>query len=285
MAAGSLARPRGVHEALLEQHPCFGSCHETLSVAQRTRAVEIVYHCDDALRGWGYVPVYDIDGDRLWRAAQARNDPGYRGIAVRFGECIYRRLVGAMLHEVLHAVFGDPSRPNHGIPFGLPYAVPESVPERDEESYLAPFNFAEARAFAGVWVLAERVFELDWRVLNARDFATMCFPGGNALVPPPRGFRAVAHVDPEHHPERYLRRVRAVEEEALAWFTPAHLDEIVRTIEVAAAAGRSTRPRGYPSPADVARVSPRAWGRNDPCPCASGRKVKACCRDGARGEM
>jgi hypothetical protein len=251
-----------------------------LTAAQRTRAVEVVYHCDDALRGWGYEPLYDVDGDRLWREAQARNDPEYRGIAVRFGECIYRRLVGSMLHEVLHAVLGDPSKANYGIPFGLPYGVPEHVSDRDAEAYLTPFNFCEARAFVGVWILAEHL-GIDWHVLNARDYATLCFPGGNALVPPVRGFRPVAHVDPVHHADRYMRRARVLEEEARAWFTPGNVSQVLATIDEAAARGRSTRGRSYPSPGAVARITPQPWSRNDPCPCGSGLKVKRCCGERA----
>jgi hypothetical protein len=270
-----------VHEALLDQHPCFDDCHANLTVAQRTRAVEVVYLCDDALRGWGYEPIYDIDGDRRWREAQARNDTSYRGVAVRFGECIYRRLVGGILHEVLHAVLGDPAQPNYGIPFGLPYGVPEDVPEREVEAYLAPFNFCEARAFVGVWIVAQQALGLDWHVLNARDFATLCFPGGNALVPPIRGFRAVAHIDPVHHAAAYLRRAQALEETARAWFTPERVREVAATIEAAAAKGRGMRPGKYPSPAEIARLRPKPWSRNDACPCASGKKVKACCGDRA----
>jgi hypothetical protein len=274
-------RPLRLDEALLKQRPCFGDCHTTLTPEQRERAVLAIYHCDDALRGWGYEPIYDIDGDRLWREAQARCDESYRGVAVRFGECIFRRLVGSMLHEVLHAAFGDPSKANYGIPFGLPYGVPEHVPARDEEAYLAPHNFCEARAFVGVWVLAEHRFEIDWRVLNARDYATLCFLGGNALVPPVRGFRAVAHIDPVHHEDRFMRRARALEDEALAWFTPENVASLVTKIDEAATRGRAARPFKYPSPKEIARLRPTAWSRNDACPCGSGRKIKKCCGDAA----
>ena len=133
--------------ALASQRRCYGDCHSTLTFEQRRLAVEAIYHCDDALRAWGYTPLYELHGDRLWREAQQKNDPAYRGVAVRFGECIYRRLVGSMLHEVLHALQGDTTRANYGIPFGMPYGVPVDVPEADEEAYLAPHNFAEATAF------------------------------------------------------------------------------------------------------------------------------------------
>jgi hypothetical protein len=264
-------------DALERQHPCYGDCHHTLTAQQRTRAVEALFHLDDALRGWGYTPIYDIHGDRLWREAQQRGDSSYRGVAVRFGECIYRRLVGAMLHEVLHASFGDTGLANYGIPFGLPYGVPEVVPESAEEDYLARFNFGEARAFVGVRVLGPARFGIDWPALNAREWGTYCFKGGNALVRGPLGYRAVAHLDAEHHRDRYMSRARALEGEALAWFTPENAARVVGGMDEAAGRGRASRSRAYPPAARLAAVRPEKVGRNDPCPCASGKKVKACC--------
>ena len=273
-------------DALGKQRACFGDCHRTLSVDQRARAIECIYHLDDALRGWGYVPLYDVDGDRLFREAQQRDDPAYRGVAVRFGECIYRRLLGGMLHEVLHASFGDVSAANYGIPFGLPYGVPDHVPEGKEEEYLAPHNFAEARAFVGVWIVATERFGIDWPALNAREWGTYGFTGGNALVPVPRGYRAIAHLDAEHHHEPYMARARALEREAIAWFaTGDHFDEVLASIDAAAARGRATRPSKYPDPMAVAGRSPSKLGRNEKCPCGSGRKVKACCRSGSITEL
>ena len=154
-AAPSYAFTADAHDRrrVLTARPCACRCHETLSATDRTRGIAALYECDDALRGWGYAPIYELHGDALWRAAQARADPTYRGVAVRFGECIHRRLLVSMLHEILHASLGDPARANHGIPFGLPYGVPDSVAPSAEEAFGAPFNFAEARAFVGVWVL------------------------------------------------------------------------------------------------------------------------------------
>jgi hypothetical protein len=264
-------------DALERQHPCYGDCHRTLGVEQRTRAVACLYHLDDALRGWGYVPIYDIHGDALWKEAQRRGDSTYRGVAVRFGQCIYRRLVGSMLHEVLHASFGDPAQANYGMPFGLPYGVPDSVAESDEEAYLAPFNFGEARAFMGVWIVGPGRFGIDWQALNARDYGTYCFKGGNALVAVPSGFRAVAHIDAQHHQARYVARARKLEEEARSWFTEANLATLLEGIDRAAERGRASRARPYPPADRLARVVAQKVGRNDPCPCASGKKVKACC--------
>ena len=123
--------------------------------------------------------MYDVHGDRLWREAQQRNDASYRGVAVR-GECIYRRLVGSLLHECIHAYCGDVTKANYGVLFGLPYGVPTDVPEKDEEAYLDTFNFGEARAWVGVWIVGRRMFGLDWDLRTARDIGTYCFVGGNA---------------------------------------------------------------------------------------------------------
>ncbi|MGD0525108.1 MAG: SEC-C metal-binding domain-containing protein [Polyangiaceae bacterium] len=268
-------------DALLHPRRCFGDCHSTLTVEQRARAVEALYVLDDALRGWGYIPLYEIHGDLLWREAQQRGDPSYRGVAVRFGECVYRRLVGAMIHECIHASFGDTTKANYGVAFGLPYGVPESVPERDEEAYLAPFNFDEARAFVGVQLVAQMRFGVDWPALNAREWGTYCFPGGNALIRVPRGYRAVAHIDAEHHHSRYIVRARKLEEEARAWLTGERLDGVIAGIDAAAAKGRTARPVPYPPARQLAALPPQPIGRNDPCPCASGKKVKKCCGERA----
>ena len=270
-------------DALSRPHPCHDGCFRVLELGQRTRAITALYTLDDALRGHGYSPIYDLHGDLLWREAQRRADPSYRGVAVRFGECIYRRLLGAMLHEVIHASLGDPSKANYGIPFGLPYAVPEHVAPRDEAAYLEPFNFDEARAFIGIWIIGPARFGIDWRTLNARDWGTYGFVGGNALLPAPRGHRSVGHVDAEHHAARYHARAQVLEERAREWMQGERLQSLIARIDEAAARGRATRARAYPPPEQLACLEPRDVGRNDPCPCASGKKVKACC--GLRPEM
>ncbi len=272
-----------VIDGLRRQRPCAFDCHATLTAAQRIRAIECIHACDDALRGWGYEPLYDLHGDALWQEAQRADDPGYFKVAVRFGECIYRRLVGSVLHEVLHASFGDTTKPNYGMRFGLPYCVPADVPQADEADHLAPHNWCEARAWSGVWILGARRFGIDWDVKTARDVGTYCFTGGNAIVPPKApGWRPVAHVDPVHHADRYLAHARRLEAEARAWFTEDHLADILRQIDAAIERGKRARRRPFPSARDVATIAPRKAERNEPCPCGSGRKFKACCGDPAR---
>ncbi len=159
--------------------------------------------------------------------------------------------------------------------------MPESLPEREEEAYLAPFNFGEARAFVGVDILGPARFGIDWPALNAREWGTYCFTGGNALVTVPPGYRAVAHIDAEHHHTRYLTRARRLEDEARAWFSSDNLAGVVRGLDEAAAVGRARRARPHPPAARLAAVRPEKVGRNDPCPCASGKRVKACCGERA----
>jgi len=74
----------------------------------RIEGVTALYRFDDALRGWGYQPTYELAADVLYRRAQAEADPKYRGIAMRDDACVYRRLVGFAVHELIRALEGDP---------------------------------------------------------------------------------------------------------------------------------------------------------------------------------
>jgi hypothetical protein len=270
-----------IADALTTARTCPCACHATLSVTDKTRGVAALYRCDDALRGFGYSPLYDVHGDALWREAQKRNDATYRGVAVRFGECIYRRLLGSMLHEIIHASVGDTSKANYGIPFGLPYGVPESIPPSEEERYLDAHNFCEARAFVGVWILGRAMFQIDWDLRTARDVGTYGFVGGNALVSVPKGFRPVAHIDRNHHTDRYYARARKLEDTARTWFDAPRVNAMIAGVNEAAAKGAASRPGRWPEPEVVARLAPKKIGRNEPCTCGSAKKVKQCCGDAA----
>lgn len=267
-----------VTDAVTTHRVCPCGCHANLPFAERVAGLRAVYKLDDALRGWGYTPIYDVHGDRLWREAQQRNDASYRGVAVRFGECIHRRLVGSLIHECIHAVCGEIGKANYGVLFGLPYSVPLEIPEKDEEAFLDAFNFGEARAWVGVWIVGRRMFGLDWDLRTARDVGTYCFVGGNALVPAISGYRSVAHIDRQHHPERYYAKGRKLEARARAWFdSDGNLDDVIRKIESAAAIGEKKRPRRYPAPEAIAASPPKKIGRNEPCVCGSAQKFKDCC--------
>ncbi|MBX3263888.1 MAG: SEC-C domain-containing protein [Labilithrix sp.] len=273
-----------VYDAMTSHRVCPCDCFRNLTVAERVAGIRAVYHLDDALRGWGYTPIYDVHGDLLFKQAQQKGDASYRGVAVRFGECIYRRLLGSLVHECLHAVCGDVTKANYGILFGLPYGVPVDVAPAEEEAFLEPFNFGEARAWAGVWIVGKEMFGVDWNLRTARDVGTYCFTGGNALVVVPPGYRAVAHVDRTHHPERYYAKARRLEERARAWFAEDdNLAKVIAQIDAAAAIGEAKRPRRYPDPETVAKTGPKRIERNDPCACGSARKFKECC--GPRGTL
>jgi hypothetical protein len=273
-----------VVEALSHPRACACDCHHTLSIKERAQGISAMYRFDDALRGWGYRPIYEPGADRLYREAQANNDTAYRGIAVRDEACIYRRLVGFAVHELIHALSGDPSKANYGMPFGLPYGVPLELPEGREAEFLDPFNRSEARAWVGVAALAESLFGIDWTLRTARDVGTYGFFAGGpiggkppALVEVPPGFRPVPHVDRGHHPERYYLLARRIEEEERSWFTPERLAELSARFALAEAEGRKRRPGVYPAPAELAARPPEKPGRNEPCPCGSGKKLKKCC--------
>jgi len=263
--------------ALELQRSCLCDCHRTLPESERARGVAALYDLDDALRGWDYKPIYERHGDALWREAQQEGDPSYRGVAVRFGECVYRRLLGSMLHETLHVCLGDVTKANYGIPFGLPYGVPQDTAAADEEALLDLHNFGEARAFVGVWVLGRALFGIDWDLRTARDVGTYGFTGGNALVAVPRGYRPVAHIDRTHHTTRYYARAHKIEEQARAWFTDANVESLRTRIDESRRRGQQTRGERYRDPAAVARQLPTKPGRNEPCVCGRPRKYKQCC--------
>ncbi|CAN5462869.1 hypothetical protein BH09MYX1_BH09MYX1_38710 [soil metagenome] len=271
---------RTLVQALATQRPCPCDCQRKLTAAERTAGVAALYACDDALRGFGYAPDYELHGDALWKIAQRRADPDYRGVAVRFGECVHKRLLGSLLHESIHALSGDGTKANYGIPYGLPYGVPSEVKPSEEDAFLAKYNFDEARAFVGVWILGDALFGIRWDMRTARDVGTYGFGGGNALVSVPKGYRAVAHLDRRHHEARYYARARRLEDDARAWFDEAALAELTRRFREVAALGNAKRPTKYPPAADFGRMAPKALKSKDPCTCGSEKPYGECCARG-----
>ncbi|MBX3156716.1 MAG: SEC-C domain-containing protein [Deltaproteobacteria bacterium] len=228
------------------------------------------------MRGWGQTVIWDLAAPALWRVQQQLGN-AVKWVAVRDGGCIHSRLLGFCVHELIHAMCGDPEAANWGTPVGLPYGVPTAVPPVDEATYLHPYNQHEARAYVGMEAVAFRVFAIEWPVYPARDVGTYGFPGGNAVVDVPDGYRPVPHYDHQHHTRRYLALAQRLEDEARTWFTPEKLDEIATRFAAAEALGRPQRPSTYPHPREVARKGPRKLGRNDLCLCGSMRKWKQCC--------
>ncbi|MEM6786085.1 MAG: SEC-C metal-binding domain-containing protein [Myxococcota bacterium] len=257
--------------------PCRHGCFEHLSAREREQAVAAMMTFDDAVRAWGYEPQYAPKAHGLFHAARMRNDATYKAIPVRDDACIYRRLVGFAVHELIHGVLGEPGEANWGVPWGLPYGVPDDTPAGTEEEYLFPYNLAEACAWAGVQRLAAALFGIEWPLLTARDVGTYGFVGGNAIVDVPPGFRAVPHWDRQHHPRAYYARARALEAQADAYMTDEVVSEWCDEIRAAAARGAAARAEPFPDPAELARIPPSAPGRDEPCLCGSGETYQRCC--------
>ena len=269
--------PTTVLDVVAKPLPCACQCHLTLTAEQRERAIAALFRFDDAIRGFGYEPIYDLAADGLYREARQKNDLSYRGIAVRDSACMYRRLVGFMAHELIHLLTGDVTKANYGIPFAAPHGVPNDVAPRDEAAFLEPFNRGEARAFLFASDLAAALWGIDFEVSNARDVGTYGFAGGNALVPAPPGSRPVGHYDPVHHREVYYRLANRLQNEEAGWFTPERAAEMVARVRAAEELGAKQRRGPWPSPRKYAQLAPRIPGRNDTCACGSGKKAKKCC--------
>jgi hypothetical protein len=267
--------PQTVVDAVKTPYPCACQCHERLTFEERVAGIEALYRFDDAMRGWGQTVIWDLAAPTLWRVQQQLG--AERWVTVRDGPCIHSRLLGFCVHELIHAMCGDPTAPNWGTPVGLPYGVPESIAPADEAAYLHPFNQHEARAWVGLAAVAFRLFDIEWTLLPAREVGTYGFAGGNALCDVPEGYRKVPHYDHQLHTRRYLALARKLEDEARDWFTPAKLDEIAAKFEAAEQVGRAQRPAAFPSAKEMARLRPKKPGRNDLCVCGSMRKWKQCC--------
>lgn len=269
------AMPATVVDAVRSPFPCVCHCHEALSLEERTAGIEALYRFDDAMRGFDYLVLWDLAAPTLWRLQQQALGTA-RWVAVRDTGCIHGRLLGFCMHELIHAYCGDISQPNYGILPGLPYGVPESVPLGQEAEFLRPFNESEARAWVGLMPVARRLFGIEWELYPARDVGTYGFPGGNALVDVPEGYRRVPHYDSEIHKHRYYVQARKIEEEARQWFTPERLDDIAAFFTTAEQKGQKLRPFKLPPAREMARLRPRLPGRNDLCICGSMAKWKNC---------
>ena len=271
--------PATVVDAVTTPYPCACRCHDRLGPDERAAGIAALYRFDDAMRGWGQTVIWDLAAPAMWRVQQQLGE--VRWVAVRDTGCIHARLLGFCVHELIHAINGDPTQPNYGTPVGLPYGVPDSVAVADEAAYLHAFNEHEARAWVGLDAVAERLFGIAWNLLGARDVGTYGFPGGNAVVPVPAGFRPVPHYDSVHHPSEYYARARALEREARRALDGALMARIRASFEEAEAQGAARKKAPRPSPSDVALAVPRLPGRNDLCFCGSARKYKKCCGSAA----
>jgi hypothetical protein len=161
--------PATVVDAVRSPFPCVCRCHERLSLDERAAGIAALFRFEDAMRGWGYEVVWDLAAPTLWRIQQQINNNDIRWVAVRDTGCIHSRLLGYCVHESIHALVGDTSHGNYGVPFGVPYGVPETVPAAEEANYLAEFNWQEARAWAGMAAVGYRLFGIEWTLRPARD--------------------------------------------------------------------------------------------------------------------
>lgn len=269
--------PATVLDAVRTPFPCMCRCHERLTLDERAAGIAALFRFEDAMRGWGYEVIWDLAAPTLWRIQQQINNNEIRWVAVRDTGCIHSRLLGYCVHETIHALVGDTSHGNYGVPFGVPYGVPETVTHAEEANYLAEFNWQEARAWAGMPAVGYRLFGIEWTLSPARDVGTYGFSGGLSMVDVPAGYRRVLHLDSESQPRRYYAQARALEEKARDWFTPERLDEMAAAFEAAEQRGRALRTFDYPSPRELARIRVTIPGRNDLCICGSMRKWKHCC--------
>src|SRR4029434_4095921 len=98
--------PATVVDAVRSPMPCSCRCHEQLTLDERVAGIAALYRFDAAMRGWGQTVVWGLAAPALWRGQQQLG--GSRWVAVRDGPCIHSRLLGFCVHELIHAMCGDP---------------------------------------------------------------------------------------------------------------------------------------------------------------------------------
>jgi len=236
---------------------CHGDCHTTLTVEQRTRAVEASYVLDDASPGLGIHALYEIHGDVLWQEAQQRGDPGLPGRRRSLRRVRLSPARGAMIHEAIHASFGDTTKANYGVPFGLPYGCPR----RSRSGRGGVPRAVQLRRGARVRRRGDpRTGALRPRLAcpQRASVGHVRLHGAMRWSGPPRlssrrAHRRGASPRPLHH------ACSTLEEEARAWLTGERVEGVVGRIEEAAVRGRTTRPRPYPSAEQLAALPPQRW--------------------------
>ncbi len=264
-------------EAYSKPHRCECNCHERLSLQERTKGVAAMMRFDDAVRGWGYEPLYEPNCHFAFEAARMRADSNYRGVPVRNHTCVFGRLVGFAVHELIHAMCANTTDANWGVAWGAPYGVPADLPKGEERAFLAPLNFGEACAWVGGAKFARALYDVDWPVYSARDVGTYGFAGGGATVPVPPGFRQVPHIDRVSASHTYYAKARKLETEATEFVTDNVIAEWCRAVRAGEELGAAKRATPWPTPESLAKLEPVKVGRNEMCVCGSGKKYKRCC--------
>ena len=271
-----------VVDALSSAVPVRAATASTRSPSTSARqGIEAMFRFDDALRGWGYQPIYELGRRRaLPRGAARRPIPSYRGIAVRDDACVYRRLVGFAVHELIHALDGDATQANYGIPFGaaLRRAARRS-PTGDEAAYLASVQRRRGarlgrRRAAGRSALRHRLGASTPRATSAPTASPAATPSSTAPPRLPPG----AALGSRSTIRALLRAARARSKTTSAPTSPTtSCADCVTRFDAAEARGRKPA-QGRRARRRRAGAHPAALpGRNDPCLCGSGKKYKKCC--------
>ena len=168
--------PATVVDAVKTPFPCACACHERLSLDERAAGIEALYRFDDAMRGWNQTVIWDLAAPTLWKLQKQLGE--VKWVAVRESGCIHARLLGFCVHELIHAMCGDPTLPNFGTPVGLPYGVPIALDPKDAETYInrgkayaakgdndraiADYGPDEIRLMRRCQVMATKVFDPDF---------------------------------------------------------------------------------------------------------------------------
>ena len=70
-------------DALRRPPPCACDCWNALTADERRQGIAALFRFDDAMRGWGYTPLYEPAAPALWREAQKRNELLLSGLSRR----------------------------------------------------------------------------------------------------------------------------------------------------------------------------------------------------------
>ena len=224
---------------------------------RRHRGAVSVRRCDARLG-----PDRDLGSrraDAVARAAAARRSALGRG--ARWRRASTAACSASACTSSIHAMCGDPTAPNWGTPVGLPYGVPEAIPPTEEAAYLHPFNQHEARAWVGL---------ARGRVPRcSRSSGRCCLRATSARTASPAATRS--STCPRLSPRAALRSSAA--HAALSRARAQARGRSARVVHRRRSSTRSRRssrrPRRsgarsdrarYPSPSEMARISPEEAG-------------------------
>ena len=196
---------------------------------------------------------------------------------MRDDACVYRRLVGFAVHELIHALEGDPTKANYGIPWGAPYNVPVDLPEGDEAAFLHPLQRrrgarlrrrcrpSPTRSSASTGASTPRATSAP----TASPAATRSSRRRAASARCRTGIASTTRAS--------ITRVRAHSRRPSAATSPTRNYATTPPLRRRRGARSQSAQGPFPPPDKLARITPRLPGRNDACICGSGEKFKKCC--------